>query len=283
MIIPLLAIVLLRLEASSAAIESPKLSSSSTSLYRIRNADRVVEGTETPAGTVATIAGAPPGRRELLPKFSKIFASTYFGTDGLDFLSSMSLSASFSFTYAEPGSPLDPVTTDGEELLIRSDEATATTTSSSTITTIITDSTTPTTSFATTTSTTEKEEGSRLPPTVSTSVSTTYTPVVDEPTDEATVTNESYQKVGNSSDKRNLLPLISIAGGLVAISAMVAGYYRMKNTKSGIIHPDEKSIQSVATNESSDDLESSKTSSLASMVAMSTLANTSRPDRRVSI
>jgi hypothetical protein len=309
----------------------------------------------------------------------------------------MSFSASFSFAYVEPGSPLDPVTPDGEELLIRNmladiaecagvdmdahddncafehmldkimtgmmddptvvaepvrrlvegsasscdqqpseaemnlmvsillegaenkctaneveqatsdlttifkmpqcmgmtpcNETTATTTSSTT-TTIITNSTTAATSFTTTTSTTEEEEGRKLPPTTYTSVSTNYSPVVDKPTDEATVTHESHQKVfGNSSDKRNMLPLISIAGGLVAVSTMVAGCYCKKNTKSGIIHPDDKSVQSIdskSTNdslmsgsESLDDLESSKFFSLASMAAMSTLvANTSRADRR---
>ena len=72
---------------------------------------------------------------------------------------------------------------------------------------------------------------------------------------------------------------------------MVAGCYCKKNTKSGIIHPDDKSVQSIdskSTNESlmsgsesSEDLESSKFFSLASMAAMSTLvANTSRADRR---
>ncbi len=87
-----------------------------------------------------------------------------------------------------------------------------------------------------------------------------------------------------------MLPLISIAGGLVAVSAMVAGYYHKKNTKSGIIHPDDKSVQSfdskstnellMSGSESSDNLESSKISSLASMAAMSTLVgNTSRADR----
>jgi hypothetical protein len=186
------------------------------------------------------------------------------------------------------------------------DEATVTTTSSSTATSNVADSTTTTaaTSSATAISATTieegEEEGSKLPTTTTnaTSVSTAYTPVVDElPMDETNVTHESHQKaVGNGSDKRNMLPLISIAGGLIAISAMVGGYYRKKNIKSGIIHPDEKSVQSIdskSTNESrmsgsisSDDLESSKTSSLASMAAMSTLvANTSssRVDRRVSI
>jgi hypothetical protein len=119
-----------------------------------------------------------------------------------------------------------------------------------------------------------------------------YTPIVDKLTDEATVTHKSHQKVfGNSSDKCNMLPLISIAGGLVAVTAMVASYYHKKNIKSGIIHPDDKSVQlfnSKSTNEllmsgseSSDDLESSKISSLASMAVMSTLVgNTSRADQR---
>jgi hypothetical protein len=309
----------------------------------------------------------------------------------------MSLSASFSFAYVEPGSPLDPFTPDGKELLIRNvladiaecagvdmdahgdncafehmlnkimtgmmddptvvaepvrrlvegsasscdqqlseaemnlmvslvlegaeDKCTANeveqatsdlttmfnmpqcmemtpcnetnaATTSSTTTTIITDSTTAITSFTITTSTTKEEEGRKLPPTNSTSNSANYTPVFDEPTDEATITHESHQKVfENSSDKRNMLPLISIAGGLVSVSAMVAGYYRKKSTKSGIIHPDDNSVQSFdskSTNESLmsgsktlDDLESLKISLLASMAAMSTLVgNTSRADRR---
>ena len=393
--IALLTLVFLRLEASSAATENPNLSSSSTtSLHRNRR--------ETPAGRVATVAGAPPGRRELSPKSSKTFATMNFGTDDLHFLTSMSMSSSFSFAYVEPGSPPFPDTPDGEDIrnifvdiaecagvdmdahgadncafehvlavmtgmmddptvvvepvrrlvegpssscdqqpseaeinlvvsfllegaeekctatevelassalttifkmpqcmgMTPCDETTVATTIS-TNTTIIADSTTTAaTSSATATSTAEEERDSNLPTTTTTtSVSTTYTPVVDEPIDETTVAHEIHQKViGNSSDKRNMLPLISIAGGLVVISAMVAGYYRKKNTKSGIIHPDEKSVQSIdskSTNESrmsgsvsSDDLESSKISSLASMAAMSALVaktSSSRVDRRVSI
>jgi hypothetical protein len=117
--IPHLAIVLLRLEASFAAIKSPNLSSLLASLQRIRNANWVVKGAETPAGRVTTITGAPPGQRELSSKSSNIFASTDFGTDDLHFLSGMSFLASFSFAYVKPGSPLDPVTPDGEELHIR--------------------------------------------------------------------------------------------------------------------------------------------------------------------
>ncbi len=114
-------------------------------------------------------------------------------------------------------------------------ETNATTTSSST---------TATTSFTITTSTTKEEEGRKLPPTNSMSIAMIYTLIFDEPTDEATITHMSHQKVfENSSNKHNILPLISIAGGLVAISAMVAGYYRKKSTKSGIIHPDNKSVQ----------------------------------------
>jgi hypothetical protein len=103
--------------------------------------------------------------------------------------------------------------------------------------------------------------------------------------------------------------LISIAGGLVAIGAIIGGVYRTKKQKktsnnnnnngSGIIHLDEKSIQSI--NSKSTD-ESEMLSSLAdeendnsnrfhhhllllaSMAAMSTLvSNSSRVDRRASI
>ena len=62
-----------------------------------------------------TIAGAPPGQRELSPKAFKAFASTDFGTDDMYFLTSMSLSSLFSFAYAEPGFPLGPNTPDGED------------------------------------------------------------------------------------------------------------------------------------------------------------------------
>jgi hypothetical protein len=119
--IPLLAVVLLCLEASSAAIKSPKLSSSLTSLLRIQNANRVVKGAKTPAGRVATIAGASPNCCKVSSKSFNTLDSTSldFGTNGLYFFSSMSLSALFLLTYVKPGSPLDPVTPDGDELLIR--------------------------------------------------------------------------------------------------------------------------------------------------------------------
>jgi uncharacterized membrane protein YebE (DUF533 family) len=41
-----------------------------------------------------------------------------------------------------------------------------------------------------------------------------------------------------------LLPLISIAGGLVAIGAIIGGFYHNKKKKTAITH-DEKSIQSI--------------------------------------
>jgi hypothetical protein len=60
--------------------------------------------------------------------------------------------------------------------------------------------------------------------------------------------------------QRSLLPLISIAGGLVAIGAIIGGVYRSKTQQTsnsnnnnigisggGIIHVDEKSIQSITT------------------------------------
>ena len=101
-------LILLRLEALSAAIESPNLSSSSssTSLHGNR--------CKTPVGRVATIAGAPPGQRELSPKSSKAFASADFRTNNMYFLTSTSLLSSFSFDYAEPGSPLGPNTPDAD-------------------------------------------------------------------------------------------------------------------------------------------------------------------------
>ena len=150
-------------------------------------------------------------------------------------------------------------------------------TTSSTATTVIADSTTTaTTSSATATSTTKEEEDSKLLPTTTILVSTTYTPAVNEPIDETTVTRGSHQKaIGNSSYKRNMLPLIFITRGLVVISVMVACYYRKKNTKSSIIYPNEESVQSIdskSTNVlqmsgsvSSDNLESLKISSLANV------------------
>jgi hypothetical protein len=94
--------------------------------------------------------------------------------------------------------------------------------------------------------------------------------------------------------------LISIAGGLVAIGAIICGVYLSKNQNNGggIIHLDEKSIQSInskstdesemseslADEENNDSRISSTISSLASMAAMSTLvSNSSRVDRRASI
>ncbi len=102
--IAFLTLILLCLEASSAAIESPNLSSSSSSASLHGNRRKTL------AGRVATIAGAPPGQRELSPKSSKAFASANFGTGDMYFLTSMSLLSSFLFAYAEPGSPLGPNT-----------------------------------------------------------------------------------------------------------------------------------------------------------------------------
>jgi hypothetical protein len=107
--IVLLTLILLCLEASSAAIESPNRSSSSSSASLHRNRRKTL------AGRVTTIGGAPPGQRELSPKSSKAFASADFGTGDMYSLTSMSLLSSFSFAYAEPGSPLGPNTHDGED------------------------------------------------------------------------------------------------------------------------------------------------------------------------
>ena len=67
-------------------------------------------------------------------------------------------------------------------------KTTVTTTSSTATTVIANSSTTATTSFTTATSTIEEEEDSKLPPFTTMSVSTTYTPTVNEPIDETTVT-----------------------------------------------------------------------------------------------
>ena len=73
----------------------------------------------------------------------------------------------------------------------------------------------------------------------------------DEPT-EGTTIHDAYQCVpGGVSRIHHKAPLIAAAGGLVAISLLVAGFYRMKNakggTQDGIIHPDYKSIDGQST------------------------------------
>jgi hypothetical protein len=73
----------------------------------------------------------------------------------------------------------------------------------------------------------------------------------DEPT-EGTTIHDAYQYVpGGVSRIHHKAPLIAAAGGLVAISLLVAGFYRMKNakggTQDGIIHPSEKSIDGQST------------------------------------
>jgi hypothetical protein len=73
----------------------------------------------------------------------------------------------------------------------------------------------------------------------------------DEPT-EGTTIHDAYQYVpGGVSHIHHKAPLIAAAGGLVAISLLVAGFYRMKNakggTQDGIIHPSEKSIDGQST------------------------------------
>ena len=161
------------------------------------------------------------------------------------------------------------------------------TTSSSTT---ITSSTTPSTTNA-------EEEDIELPLTSTPLVPTTKNASTNELTAKEDTIHETHLTVesGEVSSIINRKPLIAIAGGLVALTLLVGGFYRMKNSNSnGIIHPDEKSIQSInskSTDESemggselSEDEENSHISSLAIMAGMSTLvASTSRVDRRASI
>ena len=149
------------------------------------------------------------------------------------------------------------------------------------------------------------------PSTVTTTPSTTTinTQAIHPPT---TTIHETFANIptstttATSASNRSLLPLISIAGGLLAIGAIIGGVYRNKKQKKtsnsnnnnggGIIHLDEKSIQSInskstdemssslADEENNDSRLTSTTSSLASMAAMSTLVSSSgRVDRRSSI
>ena len=88
-----------------------------------------------------------------------------------------------------------------------------------------------------------------LPMTTSTSVPENAS--ADEPTEGTTIHN-AYQHVPEDVSRiHHKAPLIAAAGGLVAISLLVAGFYRMKNAKGGmqdgIIHPDEKSIDDQST------------------------------------
>jgi hypothetical protein len=134
--------------------------------------------------------------------------------------------------------------------------------------------------------------------------STSNTQAPPSPT--ATIIHETFASIptspaATSATTRSLLPLISIAGGLVAIGAIIGGVYRSKkqktisnnNGRGGIVHLDEKSIQSI-NSKSTDESEMSASmvdeennSSLESMAAMSTLVTSSSSsswvDRRASI
>ena len=73
----------------------------------------------------------------------------------------------------------------------------------------------------------------------------------DEPT-EGTTIHDAYQHVPEGVSRIHpMASLIAAAGGLVAISLLFTGFYRMKNakggTQDGIIHPDEKSVDGQST------------------------------------
>jgi hypothetical protein len=133
--------------------------------------------------------------------------------------------------------------------------------------------------------------------------STSNTQTILPPT---TTIDETFANIptypATSTTTRSLLPLISIAGGLVAIGAIIGGVYRTKKQKKTSNNNgggDEKSIQSI-NSKSTDESElsssladeendnsriaSTTTSSLSSMATMSTLvSSSSRVDRRASI
>jgi hypothetical protein len=143
----------------------------------------------------------------------------------------------------------------------------------------------PSTTIITTTPSFTSNTQTILPPTTTT-IHETFASIPTYPAPSTTTT-------------RSLLPLISIAGGLVAIGAVIGGVYRTKKQKKTSKTHDEKSIQSInskSTDESemsvsladeendNSRISSTTTSSLVSMAAMSTLVSTStRVDRRASI
>ena len=136
-----------------------------------------------------------------------------------------------------------------------------------------------------------------LPSTTTTPSSTSNTQAVLPPAT-TTIHGETISTsttATTSAASRSLLSLISIAGGLVAIGAIIGGVYRSKTQKKTL--SDEISIQSI-TSKSTDEMSSSSAdeennnsrissssmTSLASMNAMSTLVtNSGRVDRRASI
>ena len=139
-----------------------------------------------------------------------------------------------------------------------------------------------------------------LPSTTTTPLSTSNTQAILPPAT-TTIHGETFVSISTSTTattsaaSRSLLSLISIAGGLVAIGAIIGGVYRSKTQKKTL--NDELSIQSI-TSKSTEEMSSSSAdeennnsrissssmTSLASMNAMSTLVtNSGRVDRRASI
>jgi hypothetical protein len=149
-----------------------------------------------------------------------------------------------------------------------------TTTSATTTATTTTATTTATTSAATATTTATSEEDITHTPVDSneatmpmaddggvtsgsnelsstTSISVPENAPADEPT-EGTTIHDAYQHVPEGVSRiHRMASLIAAAGGLVTISLLVTGFYRMKNakggTQNGIIHRDEKSIDGQST------------------------------------
>jgi hypothetical protein len=156
--------------------------------------------------------------------------------------------------------------------------------------------------------TTKSSAMTNVATTTITTTPTTNTQSVLPPTT-TTIHGEAFANIPTSpaattTATRNLLPLISIAGGLVAIGAIIGGVYRSNKHKKKTSNcnnggGDEKSIQSInskSTDESevsvsladeendNSQISSTTISSLASMAAMSTLVtNSGRVDRRASI
>jgi hypothetical protein len=144
------------------------------------------------------------------------------------------------------------------------------------------------------------EDHPSITTTITTTPSSTSNTQAILPLTTTTIHSETFASISTSTTttkaaSRSLLPLISIAGGLVVIGAIIGGIYRNKTQKKTL--NDEISIKSI-TSKSTDEMSSSSAdeennnsrissssmTSLASMNAMSTLVtNSGRVDRRASI
>jgi hypothetical protein len=107
---------------------------------------------------------------------------------------------------------------------------------------------------------------SNVDTTTITTTPTTNTQAVLPPTT-TTIRGETFANIPTSpaattTATRSLLPLISIAGGLVAIGAIIGGVYRSNKHKKKTCGGDEKSIQSI-NSKSTDESEVSRNSRLS--------------------